>query len=227
MRFILICASGRSGSTTLQRIINTIPNANICGECDGAILHLLHFYRSIKKTKRFTPKDNGGRFKTYESCIKTNTKPCWYNSFNYDQIIGNIKNMIINMMLSSEQRNKPRNNVILGFKEIRYFERNEDITLLKDFRELFPNTIVLLNYRSDVSKQSKSSWFSKNPTESKRRLQAMNNRMKLFNTHNGKYTYIVTFEDLFNVEKIKNMFKYINCQFNVLEYNKIMKNKME
>ena len=32
IKFILICATGRSGSTTLQRIINSIPDANITGE---------------------------------------------------------------------------------------------------------------------------------------------------------------------------------------------------
>lgn len=31
-KIILICATGRSGSTTIQRLINTIPNSNICGE---------------------------------------------------------------------------------------------------------------------------------------------------------------------------------------------------
>jgi len=30
-KIVLICATGRSGSTTLQRIINTIPDSNICG----------------------------------------------------------------------------------------------------------------------------------------------------------------------------------------------------
>lgn len=31
-KIVLICATGRSGSTTMQRLINTIPNSNICGE---------------------------------------------------------------------------------------------------------------------------------------------------------------------------------------------------
>ena len=45
---VLICATGRSGSTTMQRIINTIPNSNICGENFGAINSLLDFYRKIQ-----------------------------------------------------------------------------------------------------------------------------------------------------------------------------------
>ena len=52
MKIILICATGRSGSTTLQRIINTIKESNIYGENWGAINELLECYSNIKKTKR-------------------------------------------------------------------------------------------------------------------------------------------------------------------------------
>jgi len=49
-KIVLICATGRSGSTTMQRLINTIPNSNICGENHGAINSLLDFYIKIKTT---------------------------------------------------------------------------------------------------------------------------------------------------------------------------------
>ena len=39
MKFILICSVGRSGSTTLQRIINTIEESNINGEFRPGIVH--------------------------------------------------------------------------------------------------------------------------------------------------------------------------------------------
>ena len=47
-KIVLLCCVGRSGSTTLQRIINTIPNSNICGENYAAILDLLRFYKNIQ-----------------------------------------------------------------------------------------------------------------------------------------------------------------------------------
>jgi len=47
-KIILLCCTGRSGSTTLQRMINTIPDSNICGENHGAINSLLEFYKNIK-----------------------------------------------------------------------------------------------------------------------------------------------------------------------------------
>ena len=55
-KIILICATSQSGSTTLQRIINTIPNSNICGENNGALNNLLEFYKNIKySTINFIP----------------------------------------------------------------------------------------------------------------------------------------------------------------------------
>ena len=49
-KIVLLCCTGRSGSTTLQRIMNSIPNSNICGENYGAINSLLLFYKKLKQT---------------------------------------------------------------------------------------------------------------------------------------------------------------------------------
>ena len=72
-KIVLICATGRSGSTTLQRIINTIPNSNICGENYGAINSLLDFYVKLHASSsdyipgHYTPA-------TYEDIISKNVK---------------------------------------------------------------------------------------------------------------------------------------------------------
>ena len=57
MEIIIICATGRSGSTTLQRIINTIEKSIITGEKWGAINDLLKCYHNIKKTNKFRIKN--------------------------------------------------------------------------------------------------------------------------------------------------------------------------
>ena len=77
-KIILICAVGRSGSTTLELILNTIPNSNICGENNGAINSLLEFYKQIKYTQHmintdFSKLNNEDRkdiFKIFQSRLK-------------------------------------------------------------------------------------------------------------------------------------------------------------
>ena len=148
-KIVLICATGRSGSTTLQRIINTIPNSNICGENFGAINSLLEFYIRIKKTTfDFVP----GHLKpaTYENIISKNVKPSWYNSYNYEQMVQMIRITIISMFKNNSETN------IWGFKEIRYDSGN--IEYIRSFKELFPQTKVIIQIRENIDAQSKSSW---------------------------------------------------------------------
>jgi len=150
-KIVLICATGRSGSTTLQRIINTIPNSNICGENFGAINSLLEFYRRIKKSSvEYIP----GHFNPakYSEIIARNVKPAWYNSYKYQQIVQLIQMTIVNMFKNSATTN------VWGFKEIRY--DSGDIQYISDFKELFPQTRVIVQIRENIREQSKSGWFN-------------------------------------------------------------------
>ena len=148
-KIVLICATGRSGSTTLQRIINTIPNSNICGENAGAINSLLDFYRKLKYSStnyvpgHFTPA-------SYEDIVNKNVKPSWYNSYNYNQMIHLIKMTIVNMFKKNDS------NDLWGFKEIRYDAGK--INYIKDFKDLFPQTKVIIQIRENIMAQSNSGW---------------------------------------------------------------------
>ena len=48
MKIILIVAIGRTGSTTLQRLVNTIKNSHITGEKNFEIIKLLESYNNLK-----------------------------------------------------------------------------------------------------------------------------------------------------------------------------------
>ena len=82
---ILICATGRSGSTTMMRLLNTIPNTNICGENFGAINSLLEFYRKIKKSTMNNIPGHKNPY-TLNNIVNINMKPSWYNSYSYNII---------------------------------------------------------------------------------------------------------------------------------------------
>ena len=106
-KIVLICAIGRSGSTTLQLILNTIPNSNICGENEGAINSLLEFYKQIKNTynrvdniefNKLKNEDKQNIFKIFQHGIK----PSWYNSFELEQVKQTIRNTIITMFKKND-----------------------------------------------------------------------------------------------------------------------------
>jgi len=201
-KIVLICATGRSGSTTMQRLINTIPNSNICGENYGALNSLLEFYRRLKTTtKEYVP--GHLRPATFEDIISKNVKPSWYNSYNLNQMVQMIKIIIINMFKISESTN------IWGFKEIRYDSGN--INYIKDFKELFPQTKIIIQIRENLSAQSNSGWF-KDDTNALNYLKKYTKELIEFALKNKEWCYLTTFERMFDRTNLKNIFTYIGCK---------------
>jgi hypothetical protein len=200
-KIVLICATGRSGSTTLQRIINTIPNSNICGENYGSISSLLEFhYRLHVASQERIP----GKYQplSYEELIKTNCKPAWYNSYKMNEMEDCIRQTIIKMFKKDE------NNVLWGFKEIRY--DHDQIKLLKYFKMLFPQTKIIIQIRENINKQSNSGWFKKDK-EAIDYLSTMNRKLFQFYNQNKSWCYFTTFEKMFDTNNIKNIFSFIDC----------------
>lgn len=218
-KIVLICATGRSGSTTMQRLINTIPNSNICGENFAAINSLLEFYRRIKNC---TVNNVPGHFKpaSYKEIVKQNVKPSWYNSYDYNSIVHLIKITIINMF-----KNSPNTN-IWGFKEIRYDSGN--INYIKDFKELFPQTKVIIHIRENIQEQSKSGWF-KNDKNAISFLFKTNRELIDFSLKNKDWCFYSSFEKMFDKNHVKRLFDFIACGENYNEQliDEILKNNIK
>ena len=200
-KIILICATGRSGSTTIQRIINSVPNSNICGETFGAINSLLEFYKRIKTTT-FDYVPGHLRPASYEDIISKDVKPSWYNSYNFQQTVSMIKMMIVSLFKNTSATN------MWGFKEIRY--DNGNIKYLKEFKELFPQTKVIIQIRGNIAAQSQSSWLKKDKNAIQY-LNTLNNEFYNFYNQNKEWCYFTTFEKMFDMENIKKIFEFIDC----------------
>jgi len=200
-KIVLICATGRSGSTTMQRIINSVPNSNICGENFGAINSLLEFYKRIKTTT-FDYVPGHLRPASYEDIISKDVKPSWYNSYNFQQTVSMIKILIASLFKNTDATN------MWGFKEIRY--DNGDIKYLKEFKELFPQTKVIIQIRGNIAAQSQSSWLKKD-RNAVQYLNALNNEFYNFYNQNKEWCYFTTFEKMFDMENIKKIFEFIDC----------------
>ena len=143
-------------------------------------------------------------------------KPAWFNTFNKEEIINNIKKTIYNFLKLDDRK-------VLGFKEIRF----ENIDLLDEFIELFPNTKVILHYKEDThsqtnSKSSNNWWTAKDL----KHLEKRNNDMK--NKYNSKKNntnyYLSTFEKLFNQDEVEKMFNFLGHKLDVDAYKKIINN---
>jgi hypothetical protein len=212
-KIILICATGRSGSTTLQRIINTISNSNITGENNGAIINLLEFYNNIKKIK-YIPKDRSGNFLTYKECEENKIKPCWYNCYDMSTVKKSIQKLIIDILDNNQ------NNRVIGYKEIRYFNK---LDTLNTFLELFPKTKIICHYREDLDLQCKSGWWD----ESSREHLSIYNKQLIEYSNKNNNCYLFTFEKIFNLEEIKKLFEFLEEDLDEIKYTYIINNKLE
>jgi hypothetical protein len=218
-KIILICATGRSGSTTLQRIINTIPGSNICGENYGAINSLLEFYIKLYTTSKSYVPGNFTPF-TYEYIVHKNIKPSWYNSYQLPIIEQNIRNTITDMF------KKDVNTKLWGFKEIRY--ENKKINFLKYFKHLFPQTKVIIQIRENIAAQSQSSWH-KNNKDAIPYLKQNNKDLWDFYNQNKDWCYFTTFERMFDKNNLQNIFSFIDCRenYNETAIENILKNNLK
>ena len=246
MKFILICATGRSGSTTLQRIINTIKEANIYGENYGAVNNLLECYSNIKKIPPQPPK-------AFNEGV-TKDSPVFYNCYDFENVKNHIKNTILSLLTNNNSKKitgfrltvggkggdswsptegtvefssgRPRaaHGLILGFKEIRYANC---IHLIDEFIELFPNTRVICHIDDDLDRQCKSGWWGCgcSEEEAKEYLKDYNNQFINYSNRRHK-CYLSYMKNLFKIDEMKKMFRFLDEELNVNKYNYIINNKL-
>lgn len=195
---ILICATGRSGSTTMLRILNTIPHSNICGENFGAINSLLEYYIRIKHAIVHHIPGNKHPH-PYQYFKDHKIPPEWYNSFSFHTVQTNVRNTIQDMF-------KPDAGVTTwGFKEIRFNEKT--IQYIQDFVELFPQTKVIVHIRENVRAQSKSAWHKDNARAQQELLQA--NKLYRDFARSHSYCYLSTFEQMFQSKERQKLFAFL------------------
>lgn len=221
MKHILIIATGRSGSTTLQRIINSDPATMIYGEASGYLVSLLETYENLIKLYTISRKNEPEIIDTYKNTytimMKNNVYNSYYNPINIDNTKLKIKELI-ELYFKTDQ-----NIDTVGCKEVAFQEK---IHLLDLFIELFPDTKIILNIRNDIESQSKSKWFIKNSL-SQLYLEHMNHMYtEYYNTHKVN-TFLMPFEDIFNINRIQELFTFLGKDLNEEEYKTILNNKLD
>ncbi|HEY8594864.1 MAG TPA: sulfotransferase [Devosiaceae bacterium] len=143
---IFIVTYGRSGSTLLQKALQTLPDSCIRGENDGILVQLYRAYQKANFAR--------GQF----GKLPTASDNPWFGADRIDpQSFGEqLSEVFIREII------RPQSNVRwVGFKEIRYSELKEDFVSFFDFaRKVFPNLFIVFNSRN-VSAVRESGWWAK------------------------------------------------------------------
>ena len=213
VQFIIIAATGRSGSTTMQRIVSTIPDSNINGENANFIGSLLRAYKSLKKTEQMLQMSRDIKFSRKAKYFKhPSYKPCWENNFVFKEFKYNLKKIIYDFLYVKYKK-------ILGFKEIRFLH----LDLLDEFIELFPNTKIILHCEEDTHSQThsenKANWLK---PEDEEILKRRNAEMKAKQLSNPVNYYYSSFENMFNVKEMEKLFNFLGYEMDKVKYNQII-----
>lgn len=212
--FILLCCVGRSGSTLLLRLLNSIPGYHIMGENKVAIQNLLNFYLSIKHV-----------IEVNETVDDEHFKLAWNNEFDFEDVQDDIYSIFWNLFWNPKKR-------VFGFKEIRFgIEDYQDFeNELNAFKELFPNLKIIFLTR-DIKELIKSSWWAEDPEDSKIHIKIQNKNFskyikkikKELPENETNFIYHITYADI--VKKSNNFIKlydFLGESFSEKEYIKVM-----
>jgi hypothetical protein len=179
LRHLFIVTYGRSGSTLLQGVLNSIPGYLIRGENDGAVYHLHQFHAACVGKKRRLRK-------RFELPLDT-TNP----HFGLDEFPAKVSLRMLGRLVTSTVLRPEEDTRVTGFKEIRWYQ--EDLPAYVDFlRALFPGARFLVNTR-DHAAVLQSGWWPDKPKDG--RLERMESAILDLAESLGDAAYRVHFDD--------------------------------
>jgi len=153
-KFVFVVTYGRSGSTLIQRMLNTLPGACVRGENGNALRplamswHAVHAAPVLRRlSKRDTP---------------TPVTSPWYGGETIDsQHYGRA----LAKLFTHEILTPPPNTRISGFKEIRWTHEPTGFAKTLNFARLcFPNAFFIFNTR-DHAQVARSGWWAERPED--------------------------------------------------------------
>jgi hypothetical protein len=154
---IFIVTYGRSGSTLLQSLLQSIPRAHIVGENYNVAQALFQGANRARRAK-----------KTWGKKAHPEHHP-WYGAH---EIAPNRFERALARVFVEEIIRPPKDVRWFGFKEIRYPAFGDDLPdVLAFYRRNFPNAQIVFNSR-DAQEVAKSKWWAKRPAEEVHKLVA-------------------------------------------------------
>ena len=158
LEFVFVVTYGRSGSTLLMGLLNSIPGYLVRGENWDALHHLFAFHRTLAEGSR----------KWDAARLRRPTHPFFGAAdFPEQRSYARTRDLVVDTVLRPEADTR-----VTGFKEIRWY-RDDVEEYVAWLREVFPGARFVVNTR-DHDEVRRSGWWAKHPenAESLPRVEA-------------------------------------------------------
>lgn len=206
---VLIITYGRSGSTLLQGLINSIDGVVVRGENENFIYGLYEAYKRLKQAK-----------KQKKSLYPSDS---WYGSHLIDMelFIKQCSNIIRNIILADLKHDNKIHTY--GFKEIRYHLIKDFDDYLDFLYQVFPQACFIFNTRNKEDVCNSSWWKSQEKASVLKLLTDMESKFDQYAKRNPDHCFQITYEDLVNqTSKLKSMFEFLGATYVDEDVNKIL-----
>ena len=176
--YLFVVTYGRSGSTLLMGLLNSIPGYLVRGENWDALHHLFRFHRTLAEGSR----------KWDPARLRQRTHPFYgAGDFPERRSLEDIRALVLDTVLRPKDDTR-----VTGFKEIRWY--HDDVAEYAAWlREVFPGARFVVNTR-DHAEVLRSGWWAKRP-EHAEALPAVEARILALAESLGEAAYRVHYND--------------------------------
>lgn len=191
--FIFVVTYGRSGSTLLMGMLNSIPGYCLRGENAGVLYDLFQYQTKVTTSAaaNATPEP------------MTVTHP-WFGIDEYpeDVALARMRELVIDSLLRPEPDTR-----VAGFKEIRWW-MSKPVEYLDFIESVFPGCRFILNTRN-LDDVAKSSWYRKKPS-ARDDLEKVEERLKDTVGRRGERGFHIHYDDYVNDHGVvKDLFDWL------------------
>ncbi len=199
--YIFIVTYGRSGSTVLQSMLQSIDGYFIRGENHNILLSLFQAYKRAHKA----------RYEHGKEALDANQP--WYGA---DEIVPtdfaqSLKDVFVRDILQP-----PAGARVIGFKEIRFHECGEEsFSQYLDFiRDSFAPARFIFNMRGWEAVSQSSWWRNMNPDRVREIVEGCDSLYEAYRAANPDICHIMRYEDFQgNPEGFRGLFEFLSEPF--------------
>jgi hypothetical protein len=196
--YVFVVSYGRSGSTLLMGLLNSIPGYRIRGENYNTLYRLYQADAAISQAyEKFSGADNlAPQSSWYGTPL---IRPAVYRAELIDNFVSNI--------LRPESGDR-----VLGFKEIRYMQAHmTDLAEYLSFlRGAFPKSKIIFNHR-DPAAVARSAWWAK-VENAEQRIKAADDRFLTFAADDRHHHF--NYDDIDDsLDNVRELFRFLGEPF--------------
>jgi hypothetical protein len=212
--YLFVVTYGRSGSTLLQGVLNSIPGYLIRGENRQALRHLWEFHRTAVEERRRQRRSQLSHGLEPGSHTATNA---FYgiDEFPVRRSLSGIRRLALDTILRPEPDTR-----VTGFKEVRWLE--EDVAAYVEWlQRVFPGARFVINTRN-LDDVSQSKWWAGNP-DAHEVLRAVETRLLALAESLGEAGFRVHYDDyVADPSRLRPLFEWLGEEYDESRVRAVM-----